>query len=730
MKKTTLFLLLGVFLLSGPAAVRAQDVRQGFDPNVLIQDRSFSDTRALGGAEGVQKFLESKNSILADVSLDFLARLNEPADPYLKFALGDPGWNLGRLRTAAELIWDASQTSGLNPQVILVTLNKEQGLVTAASCYERSQLQRALNHAMGFDCPDSSGCGNLFPGFYYQLFGNLDTSGNRYLGAAKSLMRSFATPGGRGPSINGVPARIGDRITLDNTLGDFLGIPTQQTVTIGNSATAALYRYTPHVFNGNYNFWNFFTSWFKYSNGTLLSSAADGLTYIIQDGLRQRVPNFVAASRQLDLAAAVKASPNELNDYPPGPAYGPADNTVIIADNKLFAFLDGVMHPVTSFVLAQRKLSAITPLPVAPEEAALFTPGSQLTPTDGTILRGLTDVNVYLVENGSLKKFSLFTFRQREAAKLMQKIADDEIALYPKQGYVAPLSGTLIKARSDSGLYVMSEGRRLPLTPELFKNLGFRQKDVVTLETIDEMASIPLGPPSTPRELTYFSIGDSPELFIFKNGAKHPIFPFVAKQRRITPDYRFEAGIVSGWPDGIAVPPRDNTLVKSAATTAIYTVKNGQLRRLTAELIKNLRLNPKQVVTLPDYEIAAFAKGGYAEPADNTYFQIAGTKEFYLFRKGAKHRIYPLVAAQRGMTPDFTFEAAVANDWPADLPVALREGTLVKSDAAATVYLVSAGKLRPLTDTAFKRRGYSLKKVKVLAQAELDAFPQGAPLAK
>ena len=25
-----------------------------------------------------------------------------------------------------------------------------------------------------------------------------------------------------------------------------------------NNATAALYRYTPHVFNGNYNFWKFF----------------------------------------------------------------------------------------------------------------------------------------------------------------------------------------------------------------------------------------------------------------------------------------------------------------------------------------------------------------------------------------------------------------------------------------------------------------------------------------
>jgi hypothetical protein len=730
MKKSLFPLFLALGLLAGPTSVWAQDVRAGFDPNVLVPDARFNDTQSLDGAEGVQKFLESKGSLLANTAPDFLIHLNEPSDPAVKLALGDPEWNLGRLRTAAELIWDASQASGLNPQVILVMLNKEQGLVTTAQCTDSNVLQRELNHAMGFACPDGSGCGNLFPGFYYQLFGNVDTDGNKYLGATKSLMRSFNTPGGRGPNLNGAPAQVGDQVALGNTLGGYDGIASQQTVTIGNRATAALYRYTPHVFNGNYNFWNFFTSWFKYPNGTLIASTLDGITYVIEDGSLQRVPSFVAVSRQLDLSTAIKFTPVELADYPTGPAYGPIDGTVITAGNRLFAFLDGIMHPVTGFVLAQRKLDANQPLTVAGDEFSLFAPGPQLTPTDGTVLRGLANPDVYLVVNGTLKKFSAFTFKQLKAEKSVQSVTDDEVAIYPKQGYVAPLAGTLIKPPAGEGAYVMDAGgERHPLTPELFKNLGYKSKNVVALETMDEIASFPLGAPATPKEGTYFSIGGGSELYLFKNGAKHPVYPFVAKQRGVTADYNFEAGIVSGWSDGIAVAPKDGTLVKSASAT-VYVVTQGQLHEVTTALAKNLGLNLKKAITLPDYQVDSFAQGGYAEPKDGTYFQTKGTKNIFLFKQGLTHQVYPLVAIQRGIKADVTFDAAVAADWTPGDPVAFRDATLVKGDGAKTVYLVSLGKLRPLTDAAFKKRGYKTKNVKVVPQAQLDAFPKGSAIAK
>jgi hypothetical protein len=704
------------------AASAALPVLPGFNPNVLISDSTFRDASAIGSAAGIQKFLESKGSPLANTSLDFLSKLSEPSSPAIKQQLGDPGWNSDRLRTAAELIWDCAQASGINPQVILVTLNKEQGLITSPPSADR--LQRALNHSLGFDCPDGSACGNLFPGFYYQCFGNVDAEGNRYLGAAKSLMRSYNTPGGRGPAYNGRPAKVGESVTIANTVGDYAGVAASQVVTIGNLATAALYRYTPHVFNGNYNFWKFFKSWFRYANGTLLSGT-DGYTYIIENGQRQRVTSFVAASRKLDLSAAVGASSTELEDYPIGPPYGPADNTVIAAEGKLYVFLDGVMHPATDYALLQRKLDVAGRLFVPGVEAALFTPGSQLTPPDGSVLRGLANPDVYLVENGVLRKFSEFTLAQYGLAKKVARVEDEEIALYPKEGYVVPKSGTLIKAKGTSNIYVVNQGRRQPLTAELFKNLGYRTRDVVTLTTIDEIASIPLGTPATPREGTFFSMGDSNELFLFKNGAKHPVYPYVAKQRGITADYAFEASIVSGWPDGIALAPMDGTLLRASGGTTYFTVIEGQLRELTTTLIANLAIVTKKANIIPASQLEALARDGYATPAEGTYFKVAETGAFYRFEKGVKRAIYPLVAKQRRMSPDWTFPQKVVDDWSDGVPVALRDGTLVKGSDAQQVYLVSLTKLRPLTDAAFTRRGYKAKNVNTIPQAQIDAFPKG-----
>src|SRR3990167_8692889 len=169
------FLLSLVFVFFAPVPALA-DI---FDPNMLISDARFSDTATLGGAEGIQKFLEARGSVLANTSPEFVAKLREPGDVNLKSRLPDPRPNLGRARTAAELIYDAATSAGLNSQVVLVTLQKEQTLITGT--FSDAALQRALDRALGFGCPDEGGCSDIFLGFYHQLFGNFDSEDTRYI---------------------------------------------------------------------------------------------------------------------------------------------------------------------------------------------------------------------------------------------------------------------------------------------------------------------------------------------------------------------------------------------------------------------------------------------------------------------------------------------------------------------------------------------------------------------
>ncbi len=581
-----------------------------FNPNRLIDDKVFSDTQTFGGAEGVQKFLDTYRSPLADTAPAFLAQLKEPSSVSLKTALGDPRPNLGRLRTAAELIWDAAQYSGLNPQVILVTLNKEQGLITAQRPINPATFQTALDHAMGFGCPDSGGCSDLFPSFYYQLFGNLDSDGNRYLGAAASLMKSFNTPGGRGPAINGGAAQVGETISLSNTQGAPYNCPATQTVTLSNKATAALYRYTPHVCNGNYNFYKFSIAWFKYPNGTLLKLKKKKEVYIIQNGVRLLVPEFVAKVRGLNLSSALTVSPNEIENYQVDKPLGPVDNTIVkVADQpQLYVFISNIKHPASEFVIKQRGLNLAAVLSVSPADAKLFEQGPVLTPNDGTVLRGQTNFAVYLVDKGSLKLFSAFTFGQQQAVGKMQVIPDSEIDSYPKAGFVAPLNGSLIKSDKDNTVFEVFDSLKHPISGELFKNRAFSFKNVATLSS-DEVNALAPGTFVTPSERTFFKITQTGQLYIFKAGSKHLISAFVAKQRGITPDYTFDQGEARDWLEGIAIPPRDGTLVKGNADGTVYVVEKGQLRGLTGAAFSARRYNFKNVNVLPQQEVDAYAKG-------------------------------------------------------------------------------------------------------------------------
>jgi hypothetical protein len=609
LKPKILKFICAAVLISIPLFSAAQAVDPAFNANNLISDAAFSDTQTFGGAAGIQKFLQIKGSVLANTDPSFLVELKEPNAILLKRALDDPEPNLPNLRTAAQLIWDASQSTGLNPQVILVTMEKEEGLIDQQFSSPQAE-QTAIDHAMGFNCGDDVGCWNLFPGFYYQLFGNLDSSGNRYLGAAKSLMKSFSTPGGRGPAYSGSVSQVGQTIILDNTLGDYDNIPAQENVTLADNATAALYRYTPHVFNGNYNFWNFFQEWFKYQNGQLLALAGSGDTYIIEDGSKELVPSFVAQARGLDMSTKITISPNEFADYPTAAVYAPADNTVIqTPDGRTYVFINGVKHPASAFVIAQRGLSASSTLAVSPGDASLFADGSVLPPKDGTIVRGQTQPAVYLVQNGEIEMYSSYTFAQNKIKnKQIVLVPDAEIATYTQNGFVPPKDGSLVEAKGSGTIYLVQDGLKHAVIADIFKNQGYRQSQVGVI-TSDEIDALPTAAYAQPKDNTFFAVDSKTgPLYEFKQGTTHAISSFVAKQRGITPDYVFSNAVFVEWFAGVPVPPRDGTLVKGDSDGTVYLVKNGQLNALSAAQFKAAHYSFKKVITLPQSEVTSYAK--------------------------------------------------------------------------------------------------------------------------
>lgn len=195
-----------------------------FDPSNLISDEAFVAADSMSLAE-IQTFLEEKGSFLASYS--------------------EGG------KTAGEIIWNASHGQGeatqkvsgtnltikssISPKVILVTLQKEQSLIT-----KRTRDDSALRKAMGYACPDNGTCDPAYAGFTKQVENG-----------TWQLYWNYERAKGRGYS----DFQVGQTVTLSNSDGS------QTTVTFSNRATASLYRYTPHVYNGNHNFNYYYRLW-------------------------------------------------------------------------------------------------------------------------------------------------------------------------------------------------------------------------------------------------------------------------------------------------------------------------------------------------------------------------------------------------------------------------------------------------------------------------------------
>ncbi len=269
--------VLGLVFVPAPAA-EAADV-QNFNPGYIIDDALFYNS-SLTTEAGIQHFLESKvpncgattgPACLKNYRADSAPR---SADKYCK--LPYPG---GNNQLASTIIYNVAQACNINPQVLLVTMQKERGLVT-----DVVPTNGDYNVTMGYACPDTALCDTRYYGFANQLY-----SAARQFNVYPANRDLFRYDSGVMNTIQWHPkAACGS-----------------SQVFIQNDATAALYNYTPYRPNdaalnagyaisadpcssyGNRNFWMYFTDWF---GSTTISQPAQAFVKSVYQDVLGRQP--------------------------------------------------------------------------------------------------------------------------------------------------------------------------------------------------------------------------------------------------------------------------------------------------------------------------------------------------------------------------------------------------------------------------------------------------------
>lgn len=245
------------FILSNILFTKPSDAISGWDAGNIMSDYVMTNKGTMN-ISSIQAFLNSKVShcdTWGEQTSEFgggtrrqWAEARGYNPPYT--CLKDYNQNG---KSAARIIYETAQEFSINPQVILVLLQKEQSLVS-----DTWPLSIQYRSATGYGCPDTAACNTQYYGFTNQV---------RW---AAKMFRAIIN----NSSTWYTPYVLGNnfiRYSPDSSCGG-------SNVNIRNRATQALYNYTPYQPNqnalnagwgtghcgayGNRNFYLYFTSWF------------------------------------------------------------------------------------------------------------------------------------------------------------------------------------------------------------------------------------------------------------------------------------------------------------------------------------------------------------------------------------------------------------------------------------------------------------------------------------
>lgn len=280
-----------ITLLQGTAAAAAPNYNNIIDNNVFDNYNSMD-------AAAIDAFLNKFPNSCISTNNGFSTPDATGYNPSSKFQYGG-------LVSAGTAIYHISQAYGINPQVLLATLQKEQGLVVGdggnvirSGAGNKDCGALAISAAVGYACPDSMQLSSYSGFTLYAFNGTPVTSVNNtcvrnaaYVGFTRQVVNAAwlftfdrhrsegeadwyvnkpnwdnsddanfcysgpMTEGTYRTCPSGVTAYRDGKITIDGT-----------TLHMDNGATAALYHYTPHK-HGQDLFYDRFTSWFGSTYG-------------------------------------------------------------------------------------------------------------------------------------------------------------------------------------------------------------------------------------------------------------------------------------------------------------------------------------------------------------------------------------------------------------------------------------------------------------------------------
>lgn len=430
MKK--IFAIISIIFILTPSICLAAE----FNPNYIISDNDLIDANSMS-TDKIQTFLELKGGAISS---------------YLTL---DPAGNQKR---ASQIIYDAGKYYIISPKFLLVTLQKEQSLITDTDP-DQCQYDWATGYGVCDSCSKDDPAIQQYKGFFNQV--NWAAKRNRqYIDQAGQW--NF---------------KVGGTYIIDD-----------QQVTMENQATVNLYTYTPHI-HGNYLFWTIWYDWFtkKYPDGSLLQVQGTPGVYLIQNGKKRPFLSRTAFISNYDPKKIIIVSKSDIDVYENGFPIKFANYSLIKSPDGRIYMIDGNQkrYITSPEVFRNIGFNPDEVIDVTLQDLSLYEDGEDITlkstfPT-GALLQSKETGGISFVQNGVRHSiWSKEILNSRFKNKQIIKTDQASILQYPLGDPVKFKDGDLVTSPNANGVYVISNGERRGIPSQnVFNALGFQWKNVI-----------------------------------------------------------------------------------------------------------------------------------------------------------------------------------------------------------------------------------------------------------
>lgn len=709
----TLLAVVGLTALEFPRPAAAADASR-FDPGLLISDAAFYDYDSMSVAE-IQRFLESKLPSCKDDDAGPKCIRNFVMDT--PAATGEDGRcesvEAKVAQTAAQIIHDVAQACKISPKAIIVTLQKEQGLIQA-----QNPTARMYNFALGMNCPDTpSGCAASSAGFFWQLYkgaGQLqwynDVRGSfSYLKVGSFITRRYQA------------ANVEASIGKDCGARRFL---------LKSAATAALYYYTPYTPNdaalknlystgdscsayGNRNFWRFYTDWFGDPvAGSFFIKSKDSGSFLVSDNTKYPITDQKLLSELKPLGEVGTVSQEYLDTFATGTAL---TRLFKVASGALYIYDNGKRFNVSSCELA-----ANFGLDCA--NAITFTSAQfNALPHGGVLTQYLAgaDNTLFYVKDG-VRRQILDTASVTESGITLPTISKVPASAFDNLPFGAPIARNLVTfTNATTGKPgIFAEGKYFELAEDLIKELDLK---TWFASTTGKLSTASIGPAWGERYLRSIVQTEAGKRYLLSASGK----------RKIADSAQLSTAVVV--PDSLLTPIADSAagelntpfFAKTADQPEIYLVDENQRRLLPTKADRVgffTAVSTKVTQTIPVSAMGQIAKTAPAL-APATLVATSSTGQSYLIDgKNRALRISRDLAESFGRKTTRLVSVAELKGYSTG-------GRLsgIKVICGTQTYLADAGKLLPISEVdalSYPGKAVSLNLV-TCANLKLEANPIG-----